>query len=169
MKSVRLTSKKGQESWFFMQILDATKNIRLNARNLVVKRLGADPIIVKYDPVLRMPVVQYGVRSRIRIGTRINPLHLSLYACKQLGLEHITGPILVPRLRETETHDYVRRVTAWLISNQKSRGAYDVWEFDFPWPPAHVYPPWISALSEAFGALVLLETGHRESSRRHLK
>jgi len=138
-------------------------------RSQVMKGLGADTMVVKYDPALRMPVVDYGVRSRIRIGRRINPLHLSLYACKELHLERITGPIVIPRVKETETIEYVERVADWLLLNQKSRGDYSVWEIDFPWPPAHLTPPWISALSEAFGALVLVEMGHRKDALLHLR
>lgn len=152
-----------------MRSQDAIAAIRGKTRSVIMKGLGIDPIIMEYDKALGLPVLDYGTRSRTQIGRRVNPLHVALYACKKLALENITGPIYVPRLKQTETHEYVHRAADWLISTQKDRGAYSVWEYDFPWPPAQLRPPWISALTEAFGALVLSEAGRETDARQHLQ
>jgi hypothetical protein len=143
--------------------------LRGKARTLVLKSIGIDPIVLEFDDVMQLPIVDYGVRSRTQIGRRVNPLQVSMYACKELGLEGITSRIYLPRLRQTETPQYIQRAVEWLISTQKNRGNFSVWENDFPWPPARLQPPWVSALTEAYGALVLLETGHVEDARKHIQ
>lgn len=142
--------------------------MRWKARALALKGLGNDPISPEFDTDQGIPVVNYGIRSGIRIGRAVNPLYLALYACKELGLEHVTGPIFVPRLKETESRDYVQRAVDWLTVNQKKCESYSVWECDFPWPPAHLEPPWRCALTEAFGALLLLQANRASDARLHL-
>jgi len=148
---------------------EAITLLRARARSLGLKLLRNDPITLEYDGDLGIPVVDYGGRSGVRIGVRVNPLYVALYACKQMKLERVCGPILVQRLPETESEDYVRRAVGWLLANQQARGSFRVWVCDFPWPPAHLNPPWSSALAEAFGALVLLEKNHLNDARLHLQ
>lgn len=143
--------------------------MRQIVRRLILRPLSVGQIKVEYDQSRGIPVVNYGVRSGVHIGRQINPLHLAIYACKQLGLESVTGPLSVPRIKEIENPQYVQRAADWLISNEKRHGGFSVWEYDFPFPPMGVRPPWRSALAEAFGALVLLEVGKTEHARRHLE
>jgi hypothetical protein len=122
----------------------------------------------EFDYALGIPVINYGVRCGVHVGRQINPLHLALYACKQLGLEPITGPIVIPRIKEVERKEYVWRAVDWLVSNERRRGHFSVWEYDFPFPPL-LRAPWRCALTEAFGALLLLVAGKRDQARRHLE
>jgi hypothetical protein len=131
--------------------------------------LFRNPLLkIEFDIDRGVPVVDYGVRRGVRIGKQVNPLFVALYACKELKLEHITGPILVPYLEETQSGQYVKSAVDWLISNQRSRGSILVWECNFPWPSYNLLPPWRSALAEAFGALLLLVSGRTKDAIAHL-
>jgi hypothetical protein len=124
---------------------------------------------MNYDPAQRIPVVEYGRRCGIYVGKQSNPLTVAQYACKQLELENITGPLVLPTIRETRTSQYLRDATDWLLRNQRIGGRVSTWEYSYPWPNLGIQPPWRSALAEAFGALVLLVVGKREDARRHLQ
>lgn len=153
-----------------MNISEAIVTVRRRIRGSVLRILGGGHRFeIKYDSNQGIPIINLGVRYGVYIGKQNNPLHVALYACKQLGLESVTGPIRVPRITETEGPQYVHRATDWLISNEKQRGDFSVWEYDFPGTYRDLRPPWKCALAEAFGALVLLATGRTEHAYRHLK
>jgi hypothetical protein len=151
------------------KMLEPIAVIRSNVRRSVLRMLGGGHRFeIEFDRSLRIPVVDYGIRCGKYVGKRINPLHLALYACKQLNLESITGPIVVPPIKETESSEYVSRAADWLLSKETRRGRLSVWEYGFSVPPL-LEAPWRSALTEAFGGLVLLVLGRTDEARRHLE
>ena len=103
------------------------------------------------------------------MGKQFNPLFIALYACKNLHLESITGPILVPDLKELNDAQYVTTAMDWLVAEQKQHGRFSVWENDFPYTNYALQAPWRCALAEAFGSLVLLTVGKTSDARRHLE
>lgn len=138
-------------------------------RKLLLRAWGTEAIKVEFDNMKGIPVVDYGIRCGIPIGRRVNPLFLSLYICKEHHLEHVTGPIFVPELREARGPRFVGRAVDWLRSLEKRGPDFSFWEYDFPWPGyPNLRPPWKSALTEAFGAVALLELGYKEDAIRHL-
>jgi hypothetical protein len=139
------------------------------ARQSILRLFHTDPITIEFDPRLQLPIVNYGVRRGVIIGKQVNPLTVALYACKHLRLESIIGPIPVRPLRATETPEYVARAVQWLLSNEKRRKHFSVWQYDFRWPDYDLKPPWRSALMEAYGALLLLACKKRYEARRHLE
>jgi len=144
--------------------------LRRYARHALLRTLKIDPITIEFDSVSQLPVVDYGSRSGVFIGRRFNPVHIALYACRALHLQNITGPIHLPELPETSNCEYVERATNWLISNEtQSDNNISIWNYDFPWPDYDLTTPWRCALAEAFGALVLLSTGHKDRARRHIE
>jgi len=139
-------------------------------RKLLLHAWKTEAIEVEFDDVRGIPVVDYGIRCGIPIGRKVNPLFLSLYICKEHHLERVTGPILVPELKEATGPKFVGRAIDWLRNLQKQGPKFSFWEYDFPWPAyPKLIPPWKSALTEAFGALALLELGYEEDAIRHLQ
>jgi hypothetical protein len=153
-----------------MDSSEAISVVRRGIRGSILRILGKGHTWeIDFDLNQGIPTVNYGVRYGVCVGRRINPAEIAIYALKQLGLESVTGPLIVPRIKETERPQYVQRVVDWLISNEKQRGDFSVWECDFHGPYRDLKPPWRSALTEGFGALLLLATGRTEYAYRHLK
>ena len=141
-----------------------------NLRKLLLRVWRTDSIRVEFDNNRGIPVVDYGTRCGISIGKRINPLFLSLYICKEQHLEHVTGPIFVRELEGAKGPRFVSKASAWLRRLEKQTDSFSYWEYDFPWPAyPNLRPPWKSALTEAFGALTLLELGDRKNAMRHIR
>jgi hypothetical protein len=137
-------------------------------RQKILACFKTDPIRVKFDPDRGIPFVDYGTRMGIKIGPQINPLFVALYACVALGLQEVTGPIFLPPLSGASGDAYVHAAVEWLVANEKRMDDFSVWECHFLCPP-YLKSPWRSALTEAYGALVLLKVGKTEDTRRHLK
>jgi hypothetical protein len=144
--------------------------LRRYARHALLRTLKIDPIKIEFDSVSGLPVVNYGSRLGVFIGRQFNPVHIALYACRALHLEDIIGQIYLPDLPETSGCEYVKRATSWLISNETQLNRrISLWNYSFPWPDYDLQVPWRCALAEAFGALVLLTTGHQDKARRHIQ
>jgi hypothetical protein len=144
-------------------------SIRRGARQAILRAFGIDAITIEFNQASGLPIVNYGTRRGVFIGRQLNPVHIALYACRELRLEDTTGPIHLPQLPSATGSDYVRRAVKWLVSNEKRLGHIHIWECNFPWPDYNLKPPWRCALAEAFGALVLLRTGALFQARRHLE
>jgi hypothetical protein len=144
--------------------------LRQYARHALLRTLKIDPIKIEFDSVSGLPVVNYGSRLGVFIGRQFNPVHIARYACSALRLEDITGATHLPDLPEASGSEYVKRAASWLISNETQLNSrISLWNYGFPWPDYDLKVPWRCALAEAFGALVLLTTGHQDKARRHIE
>jgi len=145
-------------------------NLSEKAKKTLFHAWRTDPIKVEFDKGRGVPVVDYGLRYGIRIGQRINPLTIALFVCKDLHLEHITGSIFLRDLSEARGTEFLNEAAVWLRRLEKQSDGFSFWEYDFPWP---AYPnltlPWKSALTEAFGALALLQLGYQKEALKHIR
>lgn len=137
-------------------------------RESILLMLGSTTPRAWCDPNLGLPITDYGVRAGVQIGVHVNPLDVALYACKILNLEDATGPIVIPDLEGIAGSEYVDRAVKWLLANQTRTGNLCYWANNFPFPPSEMRTPWKSALTEAFGSLLLLVAGKTQWARRHL-
>lgn len=118
-----------------------------------------------------IPTVDYGYVNGVFIGKQLNPLTISQKAiyyeseyqkgnesCKQLFLNNANYLV-----ENAVRHD---NYTSWQYNFPWRPYGYTLWQYNFPWPIDGIASPWVSAMAQGQGIVVLIHaynmTGHKK-------
>jgi hypothetical protein len=121
-----------------------------------------------------IPIVNYGIQLGKSIGLQYNPLVVGLVGLKLLHVEADFGTIVLdlPEGMPTD-QEYPLGLARWLLEHSVRRQGFEVWQYDYPWPPQKLESGWVSAIAEVAGCLFLTRIAlnwpeHAEEIKRHI-
>lgn len=107
-----------------------------------------------------IPIVDYGCINGIYIGPQRNPVTIS-----EVALYYYE---LFTKNRSPIAYQSLRNNADWLIENAISHGNYSILQYEFPYPPYKMTPPWQSGMAQGLAVKTLIDTYKVTHEKRYL-
>lgn len=108
-----------------------------------------------------IPLVEYGYKNGIYIGSHRNPVTISHFAIDYYSKYK-------KNVDNSTNKEVSLNNSNWLVSHAINHGNYSLLEYDFPWPDYNLTSPWRSGLTQAQAIVAMVKAHELTGDKKYL-